>query len=61
MPTLYTIYCPAIPSHRVEWTPLPASCQSLPLMAQGRPGSNPELVKRLQRCPSCVVRFVMKP
>ena len=61
MPNLYTIYCPAIPSHRMGWTPMPAQYQSLPLMAQGKPGKNPELVQRLQRCPSCVVRFVMKP
>jgi hypothetical protein len=61
MPTLYTIYCPAIPSHRSDWAPIPAACQTLPLMAPGKPGRNPELVKRLQKCPSCVVRFVMKP
>jgi hypothetical protein len=45
----------------MDWTPIPAPYQSLPLMAPGKPGQNPELVKRLQRCPSCVVRFVMKP
>jgi len=61
MPTLYTIYCPAIASHRLDWTPIPASCEGLPLMAPGKPGRNPDLVKRLQKCPSCVVRFVMKP
>jgi hypothetical protein len=61
MPTLYTIYCPAIPGHRSEWAPIPAPHQTLPLMAPGKPGRNPELVKRLQKCPSCVVRFVMKP
>jgi hypothetical protein len=61
MPNLYTIHCPAIPDHRMGWTPIPALDQSLPLMAAGRPGKNPDLVKRLQRCPSCVVRFVMKP
>jgi hypothetical protein len=61
MPTLYTIYCPAIPDHRSEWAPIPAPYQTLPLMAPGKPGRNPELVKRLQKCPSCVVRFVMKP
>jgi hypothetical protein len=60
MPNLYTIYCPAIPSHRVDWTPIPAPYQSFPLLAPGRPGKNPDLVKALQRCPSCVVRFVMK-
>ncbi len=61
MPAVYAIRCPAIPSHRVDWTPIPAACQALPLMAPGRPGKNPDLVKQLQRCPSCVVRFLMRP
>jgi hypothetical protein len=33
----------------------------LPLMAPGKPGRNPELVKHLQRCASCVVRLIVKP
>jgi hypothetical protein len=57
MPTLYTIYCPAVPEHRVGWTPIPAPYQALPLMPPGKPGKNPELVRVLQRCPSCVVRL----
>ncbi len=57
MPKLYTIHCPAVPEHRVGWTPIPAPYQALPLMAPGKPGKNPELVRVLQRCPSCVVRF----
>ena len=61
MPTLYAVHCPANPAHRVTWTAVPAPLEALPLMAPGRPGKNPELVKPLQRCPSCVVRFVMKP
>jgi hypothetical protein len=61
MPTLYALHCSAVPAHRVDWTVIPAPHDSLPLMAPGKPGKNPELVKRLQRCPSCVVRFVMKP
>jgi hypothetical protein len=61
MATLYTVHCPAVPGHRVAWTPLPAEYRALPLMAAGKPGKNPELVKALQRCPRCVVRFVMKP
>jgi hypothetical protein len=60
MPKLYAIHCPAVPTHRVDWTPIPAPYQSLPLMAAGRPGKNPELVRVLQRCPSCVVRFLMQ-
>lgn len=59
MPKLYTIHCPAVPAHGVPWRPIPAEHQELPLMAAGRPGRNPELVNRLQRCPRCVVRFVM--
>jgi len=58
MPKLYTIYCPAVPEHRIPWTPIPAPYQGLPLMAPGKPGKNPELVQRLQHCPSCVVRLV---
>lgn len=58
MPKLYTVYCPAVPEHRAEWTPIPAPYQTLPLMAPGKPGKNPELVRLLQRCPSCVVRLV---
>jgi hypothetical protein len=61
MPSLYTIHCPASPDHRRGWTPVPDPYQSLPLMAAGKPGKNPALVKLLQRCPSCVIRFVMKP
>jgi hypothetical protein len=61
MPTLYTIHCSAIPSHRCDWAPIPVPYRTLPLMAPGKPGRNQELVKRLQKCPSCVVRFVMKP
>ncbi len=57
MPKLYTIHCPAVPEHRTEWTPIPSSYQELPLMAPGKPGKNPELVRILQRCPSCVVRL----
>jgi hypothetical protein len=52
MPTLYTIYCPAVPEHRVGWTPIPAPYQALPLMPPGKPGKNPELVRVLQRCPT---------
>jgi len=59
MPKLYTIHCPAVPAHGLAWQPVPAACQDLPLMAPGKPGRNPELVKSLQRCPRCVVRFVM--
>jgi len=58
MPKLYTIYCPAVPEHRVDWTPIPTPYQVLPFMAPGKPGKNPELVRLLQRCPSCVVRLV---
>lgn len=60
MPALYTIHCPAVPAHRVEWTAVPEPYQALPLMAPGKPGKNPELVKALQRCPRCVVRFLMQ-
>ena len=60
MPSLYTIHCPAFPDHRLGWTPIPDPYQSYPLMAPGKPGKNPDLVKLLQRCPSCIVRFVMK-
>ncbi len=59
MPKLYTIHCPAVPAHGLAWQPIPAPFQDLPLMAPGKPGRNPELVKALQRCPRCVVRFVM--
>jgi hypothetical protein len=58
MPKLYTIHCPAVPEHRVDWAPIPAPYQALPLMAPGKPGKNPELVRLLRRCPSCVVRLV---
>jgi hypothetical protein len=58
MPKLYTIHCPAVPQHRMPWTPLPAAVQEMPLMAPGKPGRNPDLVRALQRCPRCVVRFV---
>ncbi len=61
MPSYYTVHCPAVASHRVPWRTIPAAYQSLPLMAAGKPGKNPELVKALQRCPSCIVRFVMRP
>jgi hypothetical protein len=61
MPHWYTVHCPAIPSHRVDWMLIPAAYQSLPLMAPGKPGRNPELVKHLQRCASCAVRFIVKP
>jgi hypothetical protein len=61
MPSFYTIHCRIFPDHRIGWTPIPAPYQSLPLMAPGKPGKNPDLVKQMQRCPSCVVRFVMKP
>lgn len=61
MPHWYTVHCSAIPSHRVDWTPIPSAYQSLPLMAPGKPGRNSELVKPLQRCASCVVRFIIKP
>lgn len=61
MPKLYTIHCPAVPQHRVSWTPIPAPYQALPLMAPGKPGKNPELVRILQRCPSCVVRLLFGP
>ena len=57
MSKLYTIHYPAVPEQRVDWTPIPAPYQALPLMAPGKPGKNPELVRLLQRCPSCVVRF----
>jgi hypothetical protein len=60
MAAIYTIHCPAVPTHSIAWTPIPAPLDSLPLMAPGKPGRNPELVKALQRCPSCVVRFVMQ-
>ncbi len=59
MPKIYAISCPAVPDHRVDWAPIPTQYQSLPLMAAGKPGKNPELVRVLQRCPSCVVRFLM--
>ena len=58
MPKLYTIHCPAVPAHRMAWTPIPAAFQEMPLMAPGKPGRNPELVRVLQRCPRCVVRFL---
>ncbi len=58
MPNLYAIHCPAVPEHRVKWTLIPQQYQTLPLMAPGKPGKNPELVRLLQRCPSCVVRFL---
>jgi hypothetical protein len=58
MSKLYTICCPAVPEHRVGWTPIPEPYQALPLMAPGRPGKNLELVRLLQRCSSCVVRLV---
>jgi hypothetical protein len=60
MAAIYTIHCPAIAGHSTGWTPIPAPLASMPLMAPGKPGRNPELVKALQRCPSCVVRFVMQ-
>jgi len=60
MAAIYTIHCPAVPGHSVDWTPVPAAYQDMPLMAPGKPGKNPELVRALQRCPSCVVRFLMK-
>ncbi|HTU03719.1 MAG TPA: hypothetical protein VMG58_17935 [Candidatus Sulfotelmatobacter sp.] len=56
----YIIHCPAVPTHSVGWTPIPAMYQSMPLMTPGKPGKNPELVRALQRCPSCIVRFLMK-
>lgn len=59
MPNLYTIYCPAVPEHRMDWRPIPEPYQALPLMAPGKPGKNPELVRVLQRCPSCVIRLLM--
>jgi hypothetical protein len=58
MPKLYTIHCPAVPEHRMIWTPIPVAFQEMPLMAPGRPGRNPDLVRVLQRCPRCVVRFL---
>jgi len=58
MSKLYTIHCPAVPEHRMTWTPIPAAFQEMPLMAPGRPGRNPALVRVLQRCPRCVVRFL---
>lgn len=61
MPRLYTVYCPAVPSHCAGWTPIPSTHDAMPLMAPGKPGRNPDLVKRLQQCPSCAVRFVLKP
>ncbi len=61
MPSLYAIRCPTVPAHTTGWTAIPAQYQSLPLMAPGKPGKNPELVKALQRCPSCIVRFVLRP
>jgi hypothetical protein len=42
----------------MAWTPIPAAFQEMPLMAPGKPGRNPELVRVLQRCPRCVVRFL---
>jgi len=60
MAALYTIHCPAVPAHGIRWSPIPAEYESLPLMAPGKPGKNPELVRALQRCPSCVVRLMMK-
>jgi len=57
MAKIYTIHCPAVPEHRVTWTPIPEPYQGFPLMAPGKPGKNPDLVRVLQRCPSCVVRF----
>jgi len=61
MPGFFATHCPAVPDHRVAWTRIPAPYQDLPLMAAGKPGKNLELVQALQRCPSCVVRFVMRP
>lgn len=59
MPNLYTIHCPTVPEHRLDWTAIPKAYQHIPLMAPGKPGRNPELVRLLQRCPSCVVRLLM--
>ena len=61
MRNLYTIHCPAVPEHRVGWTPIPEPYQPLPLMAPGKPGKNPDLVRLLQRCPRCVVRLLCAP
>jgi len=58
MPNLYTRHCPAVPAHGAAWQPIPAAYQGLPLMAAGKPGRNPDLVTRLQRCPRCVVRLL---
>ncbi len=59
MPHLYAIHCPAVPEHRLGWTPVPTAYQEIPLMASGKPGRNPDLVRVLQRCPSCIVRLLM--
>ncbi len=59
MPNLYAIHCPAVAEHRLDWTPIPKAYQHIPLMAPGKPGRNQELVRLLQRCPSCVVRLLM--
>jgi hypothetical protein len=61
MPRLYTVYCPAVHSHCAGWMPIPSAHDAMPLMAPGKPGRNADLVKHLQQCPSCVVRFVLKP
>jgi hypothetical protein len=60
MPSFYAVICPAVPDHRVDWTPVPQTCRHLPLMAPGKPGRNPELVQALRRCPSCIVRLIMR-
>jgi hypothetical protein len=60
MPSFYTIVCPATTTHRVDWTPVPEAYQHLPLMAPGKPGRNPELVQALRRCPSCIVRLIIR-
>ena len=57
MPKIYTVHCHAVPEHRVAWTRIPEAYQALALMAPSKPGKNPDLVRVLQRCPSCVVRF----
>ena len=54
---VYKVWCPT-PSHRREWTDLPAPLADLPLLATGAPGPNPQIVAALRQCPRCVVRLM---
>lgn len=55
---IYKIACPALAEHNTDWIDIPRDLQDRPLLAPGKPGPNPELVRSLQRCPSCIVRVM---